>query len=76
MCYLNWWSINSFILLGPGYWSVIMHETGHCYGCEGDTWMEHLDVMDYYWGNIYPHSSPFDNHHQEIIGPNRGLHSD
>jgi len=72
ICYLNSW--NLYILIG--YWSVIMHEVGHCYGCAGDTWKEHLDVMDYYWGLFPPYHRQFDSDHRGIIGPNRGLHSD
>ena len=58
-----------------GY-SVIMHEAGHAYGCEGDTFGVHYDVMDYWWGLFQPWSFSFDSYHQSIIEQNRGIHSD
>ena len=70
---LNSWNHLGFIV---GYWSIVMHEAGHCYGCMGDTYGVHLDVMDYHYGRYYPYSSQFDEYHQGIICPRRGLHSD
>ncbi len=69
-----WWS--SFSDYGyPGTLSLIMHETGHDYRVMGDTWFQHFDVMDYFWGFFYPHSHRFDSYHQSIIEPVRYMHS-